>query len=246
VKSVTGLETVRREFEELKLSVERLQEDFTRVANPKPVSPVQSPPRPPAQKPSPSVSSKPEKSQSKVEIPMKPAEPMDPSWDWRKKDAVEKENEVKSLDGIVSYLTKKHGGNVEEKGIVTITSKSIWSSDLKNVADLTSDSHFFSKNEPGQWVCWDFCKMRVLPTHYTICARFLKSWVVEGSLDGSSWTEIDRQTDNQDFKTQNTASFAVSKPAEFRFIRLTQTGKRHRNDDVLMLGAVEFFGTLSE
>jgi hypothetical protein len=154
--------------------------------------------------------------------------------------------EAKSLDGIISYLTQKHGGNVEEKGIVTITSKSVLAGPLKNVADLTSDSDFWSKNQPGQWVCWHFGELGVRPTHYTIVALYLKSWVVEGSLDGRSWTEIDRKTDNQDFKFPNTTSFAVSNPAEFRFIRLTQTGKRHDGYDSLALLAVEFFGTLSE
>jgi hypothetical protein len=132
----------------------------------------------------------PERSLSKAEFPMKAPQ---------------------SLEGIISYLTKKHGGNVHEKGIVTITSKSVVNDNgrypLKNVADLTSDSGFnsvsdscfISKNEPGQWICWDFREMRVRPTHYTIKAIYLKSWVVEGSLDGESWAEIDQQTNNQDF-----------------------------------------------
>jgi hypothetical protein len=76
-----------------------------------------------------------------------------------------------------------------------------------------------------------------------------------GALDGGgwfkaqSWTEVDRQTDSQDFKSAlltKTASFAVSIPAEFRFIRLTQTDKNHGGRDDLRLYAVEFFGTLSE
>jgi hypothetical protein len=183
-----------------------------------------------------SPSGEPAKSQSKVEIPMK---------------------EV-LLDGIISYLTKKHGGNVQEVGIVTISSKSVQSDGpelaLKNVANLASGSCFKSKKEPGQWVCWDFREMRVRPTRYTIRSWFLKSWVVEGSLDGSSWTEMDRQTDNLDFdddlgwkgKKWTPASFAVSKPAEFRVIRLTQTDEDHDGMDVLSLRAIEFFGTLSE
>jgi hypothetical protein len=165
------------------------------------------------------------------------------------------------LDGIISYLTKKHGGNVHDKGIVTITSKSVDDRYFRvktvgptRVADFTSGSYFASKNDPGQWVCWDFREMRVRPTHYTIQAEYLKSWVVEGSLDGKSWTEIDRQTNNQDFNVYawKTGSFAVSKPAECRFIRLRQTDKRYdgykRPDgyDILELYAVEFFGTLSE
>jgi hypothetical protein len=33
--------------------------------------------------------------------------------------------DAKSVEGIISYLTRKHGGNVHDKGIVTITSKSV-------------------------------------------------------------------------------------------------------------------------
>jgi hypothetical protein len=169
-----------------------------------------------------------------------------------------------SLDGIISYLTRKHGGNVHDKGIVTITSKSVDDDDsrlaVRNVVDLTSGESFYSKDEPGQWIRWDFHGLRVLPTHYTIISQWLKSWVVESSLDGEAWTEIDRKTDNEDFKSYNwkTASFAVS--AECRFIRLTQTGKNHDGCDhflrdsgkghggydTLIIYAIEFFGTLLE
>jgi hypothetical protein len=230
------IESLEEGLESLRLAVERLRElkggseqppssssSSPAPASPKPIPPVRLQPTP-----TPSASSEPAKSQSKVEIPMK---------------------EAKSRDGIISYLTKKHGGNVQKKGIVTITSKSFSSEALRNVADLASGMYFTSKDEPGQWVCWDFHEMRVRPTHYTLKAGYLKSWVVEGSLDGSSWTEIDRKTDNHDFHgygNWNPASFAVSKPAEFRFIRLTQTDKRHCGDDYLFLWAVEFFGTLSE
>jgi uncharacterized coiled-coil protein SlyX len=155
-----------------------------------------------------------------------------------------------SLDGIIFYLTRKHGGNVHDKGIVTITSKSVDHNPryaLRNAADLTSDLFFHSENQPGQWICLDFRKLRVRPTHYTIIAACLKSWVVESSLDGEAWTQIDRKTDNQDFKdAPERASFAVSNSAECRFIRLTQTGQTHYWNDILSIKAFEFFGTLLE
>jgi hypothetical protein len=88
--------------------------------------------------------------------------------------------------------------------------------------------------------------MRVRPTHYTIRGYSLKSWVVESSLDGEAWTEIDRKTDNEDFKLWGMASFVVSKSAECRFIRLTQTGKNHIREDDLLIRAFEVFGTLLE
>jgi archaellum component FlaC len=161
--------------------------------------------------------------------------------------------EDKSFDGIISYLTRKHGGNVHDKGIVTVTSKSTWDDDSlwapRNAADLTSRSCFQSKNEPGQWICWNFHKMRVRPTHYSINSGLLKAWVVEGSMDGDgwfiagTWIEIDRQTDNNNSRF---ASFTVSDPCECRFIRLTQTEKNHNMDDYMYIYAFEVFGTLVE
>jgi hypothetical protein len=49
----------------------------------------------------------------------------------------------------MSYLTLKLGGTVHKKGIVTITSNSADSGPMRNVADLTSNSCFWSENEPG-------------------------------------------------------------------------------------------------
>jgi hypothetical protein len=160
-----------------------------------------------------------------------------------------------SLDGIISYLTRKHGGNVHDSAIVTLTSKSVLSDDaryaVRNLADLASQAGFYSKDEPNQWVCWDFHEMRVRPTHYTIKSARLKSWVIESSLDGVNWAEMDRKTNTTDLKSPRlgsnaVASFALSNPTEFRFIRLTQTGKSHNATDGLVFLAFEVFGTLLE
>jgi hypothetical protein len=151
----------------------------------------------------------------------------------------------KSFEGIISYLTRKHGGNAHEKGIVTITSKSVdmrGSMNFSSLADLRSESHFCSRCQPGQWVCWDFHEMRVRPTHYTIRSPSLTSWVLESSLDGEAWTVIDWK----EAQWAATATFAVSNSAECRFIRLTQTGPSSCGMNVLSICALEVFGTLLE
>jgi hypothetical protein len=158
--------------------------------------------------------------------------------------------EDKSTEGMISHLTKKHDGNVHEKGIVTMTSKSIYDDNpkcaAKHVVDLVGNYWFMSKDEPGQWVCWAFCQMRVRPTHYIITAVGLKSWVVEGSLDGETWTEVHRQTNSQTFKERNQVSFAVGNADAFRFLRLIQLDSTHGGNDILDLRLLEFFGTLYE
>jgi hypothetical protein len=212
-----GLENLRLGLERLETSVERLMRNETS-------NPTQSSPAPN------SASASSADAPSTVVIPMKGP---------------------KSLDGIIAYLTKKHGGNVHEKGIVRLTSKSVDDdprSALKNLADLASTVRFWSKNEPDQWVCWDFQRMRVRPTHYTITGFYVRSWVLEGSNSGKSWTKLDRQTEIHDAEFGwFTASSRISKPAEFRLFRLTQTAERAQcNGYDLPLRAVEFFGTLSE
>jgi hypothetical protein len=61
---------------------------------------------------------------------------------------------VKAVEAIISYRTRKHGGNVHDRGIARISSKSVADEPdyaLRNAADLTSDSSFYSKDEPDQW-----------------------------------------------------------------------------------------------
>jgi hypothetical protein len=162
--------------------------------------------------------------------------------------------EDKSLDGIIRYLTQKHGGNVHDKGIVTITTKSVngdysmWAP--RNVADLDSDEEFFSANEPGQWICWDFHEMRVRPTHYTIRSRNtdrLSHYVLETSLDGVNWTTIHEQFSFYFFMDANgLLTLPVSNSTECRFFRLTQRESNGNGFYNLCFLAFEVFGTLIE
>jgi hypothetical protein len=157
--------------------------------------------------------------------------------------------------GIISYLSKKYAGNVHDRGVMTITSKRTTAlfgngSQAKRVADPIGLVRFRSRDEPGQWICWDFREMRVCLAGYTFWSSGLESWVVEGSLDGENWTDLDRQS-NWTGPTRseggwNLPSFPVVTSVAFRFLRLTQTDKSLHRDHVLSVEGVEFFGTLFE
>jgi hypothetical protein len=158
-------------------------------------------------------------------------------------------------DGIISYLSRKHRNHVHSAGIVTITSQWLSPISLYFVSGYNSCWPFWSADEPDQWICWDFGKMRIRPTQYTILGARLKSWVIEGSVDGENWNEIDRQTDH-DFGVVEDDSGLRGIPAlidfwnpmECRFIRLSQTDNDNLGDVGGRIGvqAMEFFGTLSE
>jgi hypothetical protein len=129
----------------------------------------------------------------------------------------------KVFEGIIWHLTQIHRGIVHDKVIVTITSRSVSPCDpdnsLRNVAEFNDRARFFSENGVFQWVCWDFHEIRVWPTHYTIRGYYLKSWVLEGSLDGENWTEIDARHDEGAAGTW-VGTFPASNVAEYSVIPL--------------------------
>jgi hypothetical protein len=162
-----------------------------------------------------------------------------------------------SHDGIIAHLTRESGGNVHDKGIVDISAKAIDQNldqfQAKHAANFHDSSYFQSSNSPDQWIQYDFKTHRVRPTHYAIfphCHSYwLRSWVLEGSLNGSndSWDEVDRHDDDTTMNIKHPiGTFAVTRSGEYRFIRLRQTGKNHGNNDYMVLYSFEIFGDLIE
>jgi hypothetical protein len=168
------------------------------------------------------------------------------------------------FNGVISHLTAKCDGNVHDKGVVEITTSSVneyfgtSASDvvryaLRNAAGIGTYSDIWSQNKPGQWISWDFKALRIEPTHYTIRTHngspndaHLKSWAVEGSDDGASWTEIDRRENNSDLNDKLAVkTFAVARSGSFRRIRLRQTGPNHTRNNLLALSAFEVFGAVA-
>jgi hypothetical protein len=93
--------------------------------------------------------------------------------------------------GIIADLTKRCGGDEHDKQIIKVTESSHHAEfPGKNVVD----SYYLSLNSPESWICYDFKKMMVKPTHYTIRSRHdagrgathPKLWVIKGSVDGTT------------------------------------------------------------
>jgi hypothetical protein len=120
--------------------------------------------------------------------------------------------EVEPSQGILSYLVKAHKAGIYLGAIVDITLR-----------------------DEGLWRSWNFGKMRVTLTRYSIWFRHYRpseaTWRVDGSLNGRDWTELDRRSGGnddhdgckEDLWNGKTFQFAVSKRANCRFIRITRT-----------------------
>jgi hypothetical protein len=172
------------------------------------------------------------------------------------------------LSGIIAHLTRRCGGNVHDRGVVQITSSGTyeearWCAAM-NAADLAVDSAFWSGHRwPGEnishsrntWICYDFRDWKIIPTHYSIrsyCggsvnSHNLKSWIVETSMDGFEWIEVDHKENNSDLNARNiTRTFGIAKCNICRLIRLVNIGRNHANTDALVISCWEIFGLLME
>jgi hypothetical protein len=138
-------------------------------------------------------------------------------------------------------LTHEHGENLHDRGIVEVSVSSVYSGVPQNV--LGFQQHWYSEDLPGQWICYHFKDRLIQLTHYSVAAHtnnhFLRSWVVEGSLDGTTWMVLDERRNNaQASKTEPIPTFSVEASSFVRSIRLRLTGKTADNNYYLILSAL--------
>jgi hypothetical protein len=145
-------------------------------------------------------------------------------------------------DGIFSYLSRGWG-ILSGIDLLKVTMKSVYNDGDPEIAAarIVHRRTFFSKDEPNQWVCWELKFHCTRPTHYSFYSH-AKSWIVEGSMDGIHWWEIDRQTDAE--LTGRARCFDVSQSLDCKFIRLTQTDKCEFSNDRLTFIHFEVFGSV--
>ena len=154
----------------------------------------------------------------------------------------------KTLDGILSYMTNETGyQNLNEHGIVKVTA----SSKSESIPNIFKDGYtfYYSANESGSWLMFDFLKNKISITSYTI--RHLlhdvsREWVLLGSDDKKRWDTIDHKTYDDDFsysydRTDN-FYYEAQLPMVRRYIKLMQVKERLAGDNYMSVHRIEFFG----
>jgi regulator of replication initiation timing len=271
--------TLEREVAKLKEEMRTMMPKANSPTHPSPPTVKPAPDAPAASPPAKPVKVSPPPAPAK---PPKPAQQFPPSVKKVKTKSIytNEEVEIDVPDGIIAHLTRECGGNVHDHHVVDVTAGSFEKEDhgasphsgvynnnpywpAKNAADLETDSRFGSAfrertedilHTRNNWICYDFKKRRIVPTHYTIRTRrggpggeHLKSWLVETSTDGKHWREVSREEDNYQLNGELfIATFAVAGGGECRFIRLVNIGRNHYRNDGLFISAWEIFGNLIE
>jgi hypothetical protein len=156
--------------------------------------------------------------------------------------------------GLIAHLTDLCGGNVHEHGVVTISCSSTQRNKCQNVVNYAWTDYWYTGSSPNNWIQFDFKDRIILMTHYALKsdghgAHHLVEWIVQGSMDGDSWTDLDRRQTydlNNNFVTKiYSCDVTFSEPRFYRYIRLLQTGKNSSGYDNLMLANFECFGLMA-
>lgn len=117
------------------------------------------------------------------------------------------------------------------------------------------NNYFISNNKPNSWISFEFKKHQVILTGYTIRSEksnstggnHLKTWVIEGSNDGSNWSIIDEERDNAFLNGSNYVhAFQIKNQSnqEYKYVRLKMTAPNWGNQNYLLLNSIEFYGQL--
>jgi hypothetical protein len=158
------------------------------------------------------------------------------------------------LNGILSFLTGEFGGNLQDRGIVAISASSqFWSNcPVQVIVDFnTSLQGFATKNVENSWICLEFKRHRIRPTHYSIRTRtdqdwnHPRTWILEGVGEDGDWFLLDCRTGNTELTGLNTVrTFSIGSVREVRSVRLRQIGLDSSKCNHLVLKSMEFFGEL--
>ena len=160
------------------------------------------------------------------------------------------------FDGIIGHLRKSCGGNPHRRRVIRVTASS--RQDVRDnltykIVDYTWDGWFVTRNQPDSWIEVDFKKARVNVSGYSIRGNRNndhnpESWVIEGSNDNLSWTNIDEIRGYKFDSHTHVGVFEIPAGRRsdqyFRYIRLRQVDLNSSNEDYLVLTNLEFFGKI--
>ena len=165
----------------------------------------------------------------------------------------------KPFNGICSYLSQtQEGKNICDVGLLKITGNSYNELDeakLPHLVDYSWADSWGSAFSDDSWLMFDFVGRKVSVCAYTLKtsasppgSQHLRSWVLEGSDDASTWQTLDEVNgDNHLNGVSKVSTFQCKyrdKPA-CRYVRLIQTGPSHDGScSGFALTNIEFFGSV--
>lgn len=156
------------------------------------------------------------------------------------------------FSGIISELTKNHGGNINDKGIIAISGNS-YNSSYSFLVNYNDHASRCLNNVQNSYICFDFKDHCISLSAYSIQSSsqstpdYLKSWKIEGSNGENEWIELDSHSNDFSLCSHSVIrTFQICSDKKikqpFKFIRIRMTGPNSRNFHNIEIANVEFFG----
>jgi len=161
--------------------------------------------------------------------------------------------------GIIGWIATNYGQgewqNPHRHGRVKVHSSTLSKGSRATLVDVQC-AEIWTLDMPNMWFSIDFGPTRsVNPTSYSLRhggnwkADAVRTWDLQGSLDGVIWMTLKRHTNDCSLN----AAFAChswhlpeSKESSYRFFRIYHTGRNSSNRNFLVISGFEFFGKLYE
>jgi hypothetical protein len=162
--------------------------------------------------------------------------------------------------GIIYYLASSQAAenwpygwvNPHATGICTVTASSVNAGNLSMPVNRLQNN-FYTNNSAGSWVQLDFGASRTVRVdsyqlrNYVTGSAMLRNWKLQGSTNGSTWTDLDTRTSDTTLTTGNQwGNWTVTQGNTnyWRYIRLLSTGVDSSGTNYLCLGQIELYGAI--
>jgi hypothetical protein len=163
--------------------------------------------------------------------------------------------------GILYYLASTQSAlnwcngwvNPHASGIATVSASSVASGNVSNVVSRLNSS-FYTNNTAGSWVQLDFGASRTVRVdayqirNYGFNANILRNWNLQGSNDGTTWTNLDVRTSDSTL----TAAYQYwnwtcnqSNTSFWRYIRILSTGLDSSGANYVGIASMELYGAIA-
>ena len=165
-------------------------------------------------------------------------------------------------NGVIYYLATAGGTrpwtNPHNAGVVAVS----WSSVNSGTAAMfvankvpVAGERCYTKTEANSWMSVSLNGKRVVPTGYVLSTDghgvggygyLLRSWRLEASLDGTTWTTLRTHTSDTTLMQATLTGYwpVDGATSAFSHFRILQTGKNSTNSDHLMASSFEIYGEL--
>ena len=163
--------------------------------------------------------------------------------------------------GVIHHLATEGGAsgwvNPHTAGRVAVAWSSVAAGPVEHfVSKFDARCGSYTNSNANSWMRVDLGEARALAvSHYALRhsgshdGYALRNWELQGAeaADGP-WTTLRRHENDGSIsaKPRFVAAWPVDRAAPFRFFRVHQYGRNASNDDYLMCGGIELYGTLTE